>query len=119
MNLTKFFNQTAVYWGSPVPNGWGGFTYADPVEVAVRWTDTQERFATAGGAPGNTVSEILSRSVILAETDFDVKGRMYLGALIDLDSGQEPDYVDALTIESFSKIPDKTASQYLRKAWLV
>lgn len=117
MNLSKFFNQTAVYWGNPAPDGYGGFSYAAPVEVAVRWTDKQEIFKTAG-ATADGIEEKLSQVVVLAETDFDIDGRMYLGSLTDLSSSQDPDIDDALTVKGFTKIPDKTATQFLRKAWL-
>ena len=33
--LTRFANQTAVYWGSPVDDGYGGKTYADPVNCCI------------------------------------------------------------------------------------
>jgi hypothetical protein len=116
MNLSKFFNQTAVYWGSPIPDGWGGFTYADPVEMAVRWSDMQEKFVS--GSPDGSIEELLSRSVILSETDFEVNGRMYLGSLVDLDSTSTADDMGALTIKSVAKIPTIKADQFLRKAWL-
>ena len=82
MNLKKFFNQTAIYWGSPDADGFGGFTFADPVEVKVRWTVKQEKFLSSQGT-GNGVEEILSRVVVLAETDFDMNGKMILGTLND------------------------------------
>jgi hypothetical protein len=115
MNLTKVLNQTAVYWGNPTADGWGGYTYDSPVEVAVRWTDKQEKYVTTQG----TYLEQLSRAVILSETDFEIKGRMMLGTLTDLTSDMLPDSNGAYTIDGFAKIPDKTANQFLRKAWLV
>lgn len=120
MNLSKFFNQTAVYWGNPQPDGWGGFTYDDPVEVLVRWTDKVERFLPAGYGTGKQmIEEMLSRTVLLSETDFDINGRVFLGELTDLDSDQDPDGVGALTIKGHAKIPDLKAQQFLRKTWLV
>ena len=116
MNLTKVLNQTAVYWGNPSVDAWGATTYADPVEVAVRWTDKQERFVLRSST---TYEEKLSKSTILSETDFEVKGRLMLGELTDLSSDQLPDSNNALTIESYAKIPDKAANQFLRKAWLI
>ena len=118
MNIKKFFKQTAVYWGSPEPDGFGGWTFTDPVEVKVRWTVKQEKFLTGQGV-GNGVEEILSRVVVLAETDFDMNGKMALATLADLDSDTVPEDVDALTIMGFEKIPTIKATQFLRKAYLV
>lgn len=118
MNLAKFFNQTAVYWGNPSSNGWGGFTYDDPVEVQVRWADKQERFLSSGGGQ-NTIEEMISSTVLLSEYDFDFNGRVFLGSLTDLPSSQDPADVDAATVKAHAKIPDKNATQYLRKTWLV
>ena len=121
MNLKKYLNQKAVYWGNPQNDAWDNTTYDSPVEVDVRWTDKQERFIPSGLSPGGqgTYEEKLSRAMILSETDFDVKGRMMLGELNDLSSDMLPDSNDALTIEAFSKIPDRTANQFLRKTWLI
>lgn len=113
MNLSKFLNQTAVYWAATGNDGWGGKIYASPVEVAVRWTDKQEKFIS-----GNAEEEV-SRTVILAETDFVVDGRLLLASLIDLGSAPDPNEENALVIKAVAKIPDKTANQFLRKAWLV
>ena len=118
MNLGKFFNQKAVYWGSPTPDGYGGYTYDEPVEVDVRWTIKQEKFLSSQGA-GNGVEEILSRVIVLSETDFTMKGKMALMSLVDVDSSGTPEDENALTIEGFEKIPTIKADQFLRKAYLV
>jgi len=118
MNLSKYFNQTACYWGNPEPDGFGGYTFDDPVEVKVRWTVKQEKFLSSQGV-GNGVEEILSRVTVLSETDFDMNGRMALESLVDLSSGQLPETEGALTIMGFEKIPTKDATQFLRKAYLV
>lgn len=121
MNLGQYFNQTAVFWSAPVPDGWGGFTFASPVEVDVRWTEKQEKFNIDKGTFGGEglMEEALSNVVILCETDLELKGKMFLGSLTDLSSDQLPESVDALTIMGYSKIPTKLADQFLRKAWLV
>jgi len=124
MNLTKFLNQTAVYWATPAPDGFGGHTYAVPVEVKVRWAVKQERFLSGamgglGAAIGGGIEEILSTAVILAEQDFEINGRLFLGTFLDLTSDELPESVNALTIKGFNKIPTVKADQFLRKAWLV
>lgn len=120
MNLAKFLNQKAVYWANPINDGFGGITYDSPVEVSVRWTVKQERFLASEGSPlvDNVLEELLSRVVVLAESDFELKGKMKLGLLIDLDSDQLPDN-DSMTIMGFEKIPTIKADQFLRKVYLV
>ena len=118
MNLGKFFNQTAVYWPCTGSDGYGGYTYGEPTEVDVRWTIKQEKFLSSQGA-GNGVEEILSRVIVLSETDFTMKGKMALMSLVDLSSSGTPETEDALTIEGFEKIPTIKGDQFLRKAFLV
>lgn len=118
MNLQKYLNQTAVYWGSPSPNGFGLYTYGDPVEIKVRYSEKQEKFLSGPGVD-KAVEELLSKSIALAETDMEIGGRLYLGGLIDLDSDSDPDELFALTVKGFEKIPNKKATAFLRKAWLV
>jgi len=119
MNLQKYLNQTAVYWANPVSDGLGGYTYDDPVEVKVRWSDKQEKFLSSESTTQEGVEELLSKSFILAESDFDVNGRMFLGYLIDLESDNLPGSVNALTIKLFEKIPNIGATQFLRKVYLI
>lgn len=118
MNLAKFFNQKAVYWGSPNPDGYGGYTYSAPIEVDVRWTVKQEKYFSSEGGSEST-QEKLSKVMVLSETDFDFNGRMMLGTIVDLSSDQDPDTNDALTIDGFEKIPTIKATQFLRKAYLI
>ncbi len=113
MNLTKVLNQTAVYWKHIGTDGYGSSIYSNPVEVAVRWTDGQQKFIDNKG------EEHISTAYILAESDFKIDGRLLLGSLLDLDSTEDPNNNNALLIKGFQKIPDKTAQQFLRKAWLV
>jgi len=46
MGIQKFINRNlpeiAVYWGNPKNNGYGGFTYNDPVEISCRWEEMRQ-----------------------------------------------------------------------------
>lgn len=113
MDFTNKLNQTAVYWGNPQPSGYGGYTYADGVEVSVRWEDKQETFVSAAG------NESLSRAIVYANTDMVNEGYLYLGELTDLGSDiSDPTQVDSYEIKAVAKIPSLDATQFLRKAWL-
>jgi hypothetical protein len=107
--VAKFCVQTAVYWGSPVNDGYGGFAYADPIDIACRWEDkTEIDFGWfASGHPGNLM---LSKSHLLVTQDLEEKGYLWLGTLAELETEYE-DTSDprkvrkAFMIHRFDKIP--------------
>jgi hypothetical protein len=111
--LTRNLNQTAVYWGSPTPDGWGGTTFDSPVEMDCRWEEKQELFVDASG------EQVLSHAVVYLSQDVDIGGYLYLGDMNDLDSTPVPsENSDAYEIRSFRKTPNLKATVYERKAWL-
>jgi hypothetical protein len=115
MNVDKYLQQKAVYWGSPIQGAFGGKTFADPVEIDCRWRDRREIFQLANG------EQVVSRAVILVDRDVDEQGMLYLGELDDLESSQQANPMTisrAYPIRRFDKIPDRTASNFLRKAYL-
>lgn len=112
MKIKKFLKQTAVYWATPTPDGFGGFTYADPVEIPVRWTDKQELFLNYNG------ETILSRAKIMLDQDVVVRGMLALTTLIELSSNWLPADNNAFEIKAFQKMPDVRAKSYVRQAWL-
>lgn len=67
--------QQAVYWGNPVEDGFGGKTYASPVEIACRWEDKVRKVKANDG------SEIESKATVLVTQDLDFEGYLYLGTL--------------------------------------
>lgn len=111
--LTKGLKQTAVYWATPLPDGWGGQTYSDPVEISVRWENKSEMFIDSKG------NEVRSRSIVYVSQDIDISGYLFLGKLIDLDSSQDPDtQTGAYQVKSFTKVPNLKGTEYARKVWL-
>ena len=107
-------HQTALYWASPTPNGWGGSTWDDPVEVSCRWEQKQELFIDATG------EEVRSQAVVFLSQDVDVGGYFMLGDLDDISSDTEApdDVAGAFEIRGFAKIPNIKATQFVRKVWL-
>ena len=93
--------QTAVYWGSPVPNGYGGSTFADAIEIDCRWENKNQIVVGTDG------KEITVDVIILTNTDMEIGGFLYLGSLTDLESDPNPDDsgVDAYEILSKRSIP--------------
>lgn len=106
--------QTAVYWGNPVNDGRGGFTYDDPVEVSCYWADRQELFMSATGR------QELSRSVVHLLVAVELGGWLMLGELADLSTDiEEPsDVASAFQIRATAAIPSVSGLQTLYKAWL-
>ena len=82
MSIQKFIEkvcvQTAVYWGDPTPDGYGGKTYSDPVEIPCRWEDTLEVIKDERG------EEIICKAKVLVTQDLEEGGMLYLGTLEDL-----------------------------------
>jgi len=108
-------HQTAVYWGSPVQNGWGGYTFASGVEIEVRWEDRTDRFLDPQGV------EQISRAQVRVDRDVDVGGYLFLGDLDDLSSAGEDDPTvenNAFVIRRFTKTPSLRARWSSRKVWL-
>jgi hypothetical protein len=108
-------NQTAVYWGNPVKDGQGGFTWDDPVEIPCRWNDIVK---TVLGRDGK---EFVSKAIIQIDQDLDKNGMLFLGCLDDLDSSVEADPStgdDVYIIRDFSKIPTVEPETFYRKAIL-
>jgi hypothetical protein len=112
MNLSKFLKQKAVYWRSPVADGYGGYTFNPPIEINVRWSERQDKYLTYKG------EEAISRSIVHSDQDFMVGGYLFLGTLNDLTSTDPQLQVDAFLIQATSKVPNIQNTQYMRKAWL-
>lgn len=125
--LKKVCVQTATYWGNPQADGYGGTNYDDPVEVRVRWDNVSKLVTDAKG------KELLCRAEVLVAgrleddgtvtpLDLEVDGRLYLGSLDDLDSGQEADPMsidEAWIIRRFDKCPEfKSTTKFVRTAFL-
>jgi hypothetical protein len=108
-------NQTAVYWATPSADGYGGYTWDNPVEISCRWEDTIQVITDSNG------EEIVSRAVVYLDQDVDENGVLFLGSLTDLDSTQEADPMtadSAYRIRRFDKVPNIKGTDFLRKAYL-
>jgi hypothetical protein len=114
--LTRNLKQTAVYWASPTPDGFGGATFTTGAEIACRWEDKDELFVDRAG------QEVRSHAMVYVGQDLDDGGYLYLGDLDDLSSAEEADpltVTGAYEIRSFQKSPRlKAATEFLRKATL-
>ena len=110
-NLT----QTAIYWGNPVDDGYGAYTYDTPVEISCRWEDVNMVDTVDPKVVGYVV-----RCEVILDQDVDENGMMFLGGLADI---SESDYGDpaglgAYPIVRFDKIPTVDGKHFFRKAYL-
>ena len=126
--ITRFAVQTAVHWGSPVNDGYGSYTWADPVEISVRWEELTKVISN------RKAEEIISNGQILTNSELEEEDIVYLGTLEDLEdslwdieSGESyvrPELVQAAyRIAAKSKIPmvrsttDFARMYYLKPNW--
>jgi hypothetical protein len=110
----KNLNQKCVYWGSPAPDGYGGYTYTDPIELDCRWEDI--------GMVENTALTVQFqiRSEVQLAQDVDEEGMLLLGTIDDLDSDafNDPVSAGADKIVRFDKIPTMKGDHFYRKAFI-
>ena len=118
--IQKVCVQTAVYWGNPKDDGYGGFTFDDPVNISCRWEDKTQIVSTMDG------QETSSDSEVLVTQDLDYNGYLYLGTLEELleDYTEEElanpmNVPTAKAIISKSKIPMiKSTKEFVRIVYL-
>ena len=120
--IRKFCVQTAVYWGSPTPGGYGNVNFADPVDIKVRWDGVEQVITDARTGAGKG-KEITSTVQVLLFVDVDVEGYLYLGSVDDFDSTvitSNPKTIDgAFEIKKFQKAPFvKSTTDFSRLAFL-
>lgn len=78
--IKKVCKQTAVYWGNPISDGFGGFVYDSPVEIKCRWDEVSKL------VQNNEGQEVVSNATVLVTTTLDINGVLFLGTLDDLDT---------------------------------
>ena len=76
--IKRFAKQTAVYWGNPIEDGFGGYDYDDPVEIKCRWS---ERITVLSN---DRAEAIICTSTVLTNSELEEQGVLYLGTLDDL-----------------------------------
>jgi hypothetical protein len=111
--IQRFCTQKAVYWGNPAPDGYGGYTYDNPVEIDCRWEDRKDLITDNDG------NQIVSRARVFVTQDLNEQGWLYLGDLDDLDSAPTPKESGAYQIKRFDRVPAaKSTTEFVRIAYL-
>lgn len=112
--LSKMRKQTAVYWAPLAPDPYGQPTYADPIELRVRWDDTQEEIVTTDGTRTTA-----TRSTVYLGQDIVLDGLLMLGDISSVVDGDvRANNPTAKVIRSFANIKTLKADDSLRVATL-
>lgn len=109
--FSRQLREDLTFWGSPTPNGFGGFTFAAPVGCKGRWEDKQELFIDPAG------EQLMSSAVAYPAIDVEIGGYLFLGT----SAGADPTVVGgARRIQQYAKSPSMRAraDEFERKAWL-
>lgn len=119
--IKKVCVQSAVYWGPGTPDGYGGRTFAVPVELeppnGVRWDEKVQMVTDMNG------KEVVSKAEVLIVQDVEPQGWLMLGILDDVASDEDetnPKTVaGAYEIKRFDKTPMvKSTDEFVRVAYL-
>lgn len=112
----RTLKQTALYWGNPTPDGFGGYTFDTPIEIKCRWENQQELFINVDG------EEQHSEAVVYVDRALGVEGFLMLGDFNDLSSSlSETPYdssLDAYQIKAKKGIKNLKINITVRKVWL-
>ena len=121
--VSRLCEQDAVYWGNPQDNGYGGFTYDDPVEIKCRWEDSNEVISMAG--QDRKSRELVSKAQVWVVQDVDEEGYLYLGTLDSTDALSSAEEANPATVDTaykilkFEKTPEhRRSNKFIRKAYL-
>ena len=112
--VDRNLNQTAVYWGAPINDGYGGFTWEAPIEISCRWEDSVQEITDMTGM------ELITQAVVQVAQDLEYNGMLLLGTLDSLDSGgvNDPVAAGAKSIVRFDKVPTLDGEHFYRRAYL-
>jgi hypothetical protein len=116
--IQRLCKQNAVYWGNPVPDGKGGYTFDHPVDRDCRWEDKNVLLQDGVGR------EINARAQVFLLEDVDEQGYLYLGELSDLSTEEgypnQPNKINGThEIKQFHKAPDlDNPEEFIRVAYL-
>jgi len=111
--LKKRLVQDVIYWTSPTPDGFGGFTFGAPVNLKCRWEDKRTiKQGDKGNEPGE---EYVYKSTVNILEAVEENGYLMLGKVVDLsDTGVNPETLpEAYKI----KAVDKTTAVGGRVNW--
>lgn len=111
--MKRICRYKAVYWGNPTSDGYGSYTYDDPVEIDCFWMGESDVVRDDAG------KELVVKASVYVLQDLDEQGYLWKGRLADLTTAQksDPKKVDgAMPIIRFISTPSLRTEEYVRKA---
>jgi len=120
--LVRMRKQRAIYWSQLSVDAFGARTYEAPIEVVVRWDDKSSQYVNKDN------EQVASRATVYVGQDMKA-GDMLLLGILEADSSDlldssivptpdDPKEAGAWEIQSFAKIPNLRASEFLRICYL-
>ena len=110
MNFARNLKQDVTRWPITGSDGFGGFTFGEPVCIKGRWEDRSELFLNLDN------EEEVSNAIIYLNTDIEVGDYFALG---DYTATNDPGTLDvAFRSRNKNKITDLRGLNALRKVWL-
>lgn len=106
--FTRYMNQVATYWEPNGNDGFGGVTFAAPVEIMCRWEDKAVLFRDSQGR------EVVSDAIVYPDRSLSVGGYLALGSFEDAD----PRSVGAKEIRQSNASPSLSNDEVLHKVML-
>ena len=111
--LRTMLTHKCVYWSTPVPDGFGGYTFTNAIELNCRWEDVNERFVS----DDNT--ENISQAKVYVDEDVEVGGYVMLASVGDITVTDNPESLsEAYKIKRFDKLPTLNGKKYLRTIFI-
>mgnify|MGYP000934275139 CR=1 FL=1 len=114
--ISKICVQPAVYWGNPIPNGYGGYNYDSPIQIYVRWDDSKSAPSFIGG------DKITVNAIVLCTQELDLGGFLWLGELPEYPEVMPDNPLEvenAYSIQKFTKVPLlKSKTLFVKTAYL-
>lgn len=82
--VSRSLDQRSVYWKPPKRDGFGGYIWTPPFEIASRWEDRYSNVFDVSGV------EVVSRAVVWVDEELEVGGYLWLGALVSTSNDYSP-----------------------------
>ena len=111
---TSMLVETAVYWAPDSPDAYGQPTFAEPVEIAVRWETDNQEFVGPDG------EQEVSKAVVYSGVDLAENGVLLYGKLTESVDQDDPfANAGAHRIRRFQSVPFlKKVTRRVRIAYL-
>jgi len=108
--------QTALYWSWQRPDGYGGYTYSQPFEIACRWDGKTKRIVNKEG------QTITSKAVVITNAIISDGGWLYLGTLSGLNPEERNNPLllpTAYPVQIIQKTPlFKSSTEFIQEIYL-